>query len=353
MKILITGGAGFVGSNLAIKFKLKYPSYTIYVADNLTRRGSELNLPLLSKQGIKFFHADIRLAQDLNELPAPDVIVDASADPSVMSGISNSPVKILQSNLFATVNLLELALQHQSNFVFLSTSRVYPYGLLNEVLLEETSTRFTLKQPQSIPGIGEKGISEAFPLTGARSFYGAAKLSSELLIQEYADLKGLKASILRSGVIAGPGQFGKVDQGVLVFWLASHYWKKDLAYLGYGGAGKQVRDIVHIDDLFLLIDQQVHSFDRFANTTFNIGGGLANSISLHELTELCQRVTGNRVTITSVPENRKADVPFYVTDNTLIENKTGWKAQRSVEDIAVDVFAWIKNNEQELRSVLY
>src|SRR5580765_919117 len=104
MKILITGGAGFVGFNLACKLKNMYPEYEITVVENLVRRGSEINLPTLKKNGIDFIHADIRVESDLQGLSPMDLIIDASADPSILSGIISSTVKVLQSNLFATVN---------------------------------------------------------------------------------------------------------------------------------------------------------------------------------------------------------------------------------------------------------
>ena len=116
---------------------------------------------------------------------------------------------------------------------------------------------------QDLEGVSLNGINEDFSTSTYRSFYGSSKLACELLIQEYAQFKGLKATINRSGVISGPGQFGKVDQGVLVHWLTSFLWKKDLAYFGYGGTGKQVRDSLHFDDLMSLIDKEIQNQDKF------------------------------------------------------------------------------------------
>ena len=107
-------------------------------------------------------------------------------------------------------------------------------------------------------------------MEGARSFYGTTKLSSELFIQEYAAFYGLKAAITRFGVIAGPRQMGKTDQGVVTLWMAKHYWKQSLKYIGYGGTGKQVRDILHVDDLVDLVDLQIHEIEKFVGKIFNV-----------------------------------------------------------------------------------
>ena len=107
------------------------------------------------------------------------------------------------------------------------------------------------------PGASPAGIAEDFPLEGARTLYGATKLAAELLVAEYADAFGLQAVIDRCGVIAGPWQMGKVDQGVFTYWMLAHHFGRPLRYIGYGGAGKQVRDLLHVDDLVDLVDEQL------------------------------------------------------------------------------------------------
>jgi CDP-paratose 2-epimerase len=352
MHIVITGGAGFVGSHLALAFKAKYPEYQITCLDNLKRRGSELNLPHLKAAGVAFLHADIRNAEDLEAAGPFDCLIDASAEPSVLAGLHSSIVQLINNNLFGTVNCLEAAKKNKASFVFLSTSRVYPIAPLESLDFIEKETRFEWTSRQQLPGVSDKGVSEDFPLIGSRSFYGATKLASELLIEEYAAVQGLKTVINRCGVIAGAGQMGKVDQGVLVLWVARHFWRKPLTYNGYGGQGKQLRDVLHSSDLFRLVERQVHEMEKFAGKTFNVGGGAENSVSLQELTRLCEETTGNRIHIQQVPENRPLDLRIYVTDNSRIEQFCGWRPTVSVKQIVEEVNKWIEVNRMVLEPIL-
>lgn len=351
-KILITGGCGFVGSSLALTFKENYPQYEIYVMDNLKRKGSELNIPRLSKSGIKFIHGDIRNKEDFDSLPAVNTIIDASAEPSVLAGINSAPDYLLNTNLVGTINCLNYAARHKADIIFLSTSRVYPIEQLDRMAFEETENRFQLANKQNITGCSHKGISEEFPLKGVRSLYGATKLASELLIEEYRYFFRLKTVINRCGVLTGPWQMGKVDQGVVVLWMAKHFWKQKLSYIGYGGEGKQVRDILHVSDLYRLVDYQLHNIEKVNGEVFNVGGGNEVSLSLKEMTSLCQNITGNKITIDRVVQNREADIRIYLTDNTKVQTHTGWRPQISAEKILQDVYLWIKDNHKELEGIL-
>jgi CDP-paratose 2-epimerase len=243
-------------------------------------------------------------------------------------------------------------LKNNAKLIFLSTSRVYPIDTIEKANYIEHSTRFLFDENQSEIGISNKGISEKLSLEGARSFYGTTKLSSEMFIQEYAVFYGLKAAITRFGVIAGPRQMGKTDQGVVTLWMAKHYWKQSLKYIGYGGEGKQVRDLLHVDDLVDLIDLQIHQTEKFQGKIYNVGGGIQNSASLLEMTAICEKITGNKIQIGSEEETRSADLRIYISDNTLIEEEIGWKPTKNVEQIFTDIFHWIKNNETQLESIL-
>lgn len=350
--ILITGGSGFVGANLSLRIKEKYPSYNIFALDNLKRRGSELNLPALKRAGITFIHGDIRNKEDLDFKEDIDLVIDAAAEPSVLAGMDGSTDYLVQTNFNGTINALNLALRKKAGFIFLSTSRVYPIHSIENIAYHETDTRFEINAEQTIAGISVKGISEKADLNGMRSLYGSSKLASELFVKEYQELFGIKAVINRCGVITGPYQMGKVDQGVIVLWMARHFWKRGIQYIGYGGSGKQVRDIMHIDDLFDLIDYQMHNMEQVNGRTFNAGGGREVSVSLKELSALCSSITGNKVEETPVLQDRPGDIRIYITDNTAIHAHTGWKPKRKVETILTDIFDWIKTNERELKPVL-
>jgi CDP-paratose 2-epimerase len=225
--------------------------------------------------------------------------------------------------------------------------------LLNEIPLTENSTRFTFNVIENkIAGVSEKGVSEQFPLHGARSFYGTTKLAAELLVEEYAAFYGLKTIVNRCGVLTGAWQMGKVDQGVVVLWMAKHFWKKELGYFGFGGEGKQVRDMLHVHDLYRLLEIQLANPSVYAGKPWNVGGGETLSVSLQELTHICEQITGNKIPIKSVKENRVADIPWYITDASEIKKVAGWEPKYTVEMIMQDVYDWMKENEGMLKPIL-
>lgn len=350
-RILITGGAGFVGSNLAVAFRNHFPDVEVLVLDNLSRRGSEFSLKRLKDVGVQFHHGDIRCPEDFEQLPKFQWLIDCSAEPSVHAGAGGSPKKVLDINLCGTINCLEAARKNDARFLFLSTSRVYPISGLGNIPFQEDETRFSWNPEEGTHGCSKDGIQETFPLEGARSFYGASKLSSELLIHEYCHSYGMSALINRCGVLAGPWQMGKVDQGVISLWVARHYFEKPLKYIGYGGTGKQVRDVLHVDDLFQLLVLQMKSPEGWKGQVFNAGGGLDKSVSLCELTELCQEVTQKKISILPDERTNPLDVRIYVTDNERVSKAYHWQPQHSVKTVVENTFQWITENESDLSQV--
>jgi len=213
-----------VGSSLARRFQEESKNNSVVVLDNLRRRGSEINLPDLKNRGIKFCHGDIRVQDDLNDLNGNfDLIIEASAEPSVLYGVTQSPAYVLNSNLSGTLNCLKFAKERCGAFLFLSTSRVYSMEPLRAILLDEAESRFKVRDQVSIPGLTSRGVSEVFATHLPRSFYGATKLASEMIIQEYVYAYKMPALINRCSVICGPGQFGKPDQGVFSLWAIHHF----------------------------------------------------------------------------------------------------------------------------------
>jgi CDP-paratose 2-epimerase len=351
-RVLITGGAGFVGANVAVALAQRHPDWEVVALDNLHRRGSELNLPRLDEAGVSFLRADVRNRAGLDEVGAIDALLECSAEPSALVGMSGETDYPFETNLVGAYNCLELARRAGAAFLFLSTSRVYPYGALSELRLEEGETRFELAAEQPVEGASAAGISESFPLAGPRTLYGATKLAAELLIEEYRANFGLHTVIDRCGVIAGPWQMGRVDQGVFSLWLLHHHFRRPLSYIGYGGGGRQVRDLLHVDDLIELVDEQLADPAAWSGFVGNVGGGRERSLSLLETTEICRELTGNEVPIGVVDEPRPGDVPVYLSDCSRLFARTDWRPHREAREILADTHSWIRAHEEPLAQAL-
>ena len=351
-RLVVTGGAGFVGANLACGFRDRYPALSVVCLDNLKRRGAELSLPRLREAGVEFVHGDIRNPSDLAALGHFDALIECSAEPSVLAGYGAQRGYVLEANLFGAVHCLEAALRQDADVVFLSTSRVYPIERLAELAWDEAETRYRLTDSQVVPGASSRGIAVDFPIGGARSFYGATKLCAELLIAEYVDACGLRAVVNRCGVVSGPWQMGRVDQGVAAWWLLRHHFGGTLRYIGFAGSGKQVRDFMHWEDLLDLVEIELSDMERVKGRTFHAGGGLENSASLIELTELAQKVTGRSVPVEREKQTRPGDVRIFVTDNAATTNELGWRPRRSLQQTLEETYAWITSHAGALQSAL-
>jgi CDP-paratose 2-epimerase len=351
-RVLVTGGAGFVGASLAVGLASRHPTWDVLALDNLRRRGSELNLPRLRAAAVRFGHGDVRALGDLLDIGGIDAIVECSAEPSVMAGVDGSPDYVVQTNLIGAYNCLELARRTGAQLIFLSTSRVYPVAALEALDYRELDTRLELTDEQALQGASSRGIAESFPLAGARTLYGATKLCSEHLIEEYAATYGLRTVIDRCGVIAGPWQMGKVDQGVFTYWMLAHHFRRPLSYIGFGGSGKQVRDLLHVDDLVDLVDEQLENPDGWDGTIVNVGGGVDGSLSLQETTALCREITGRILDVASAGEDRPGDIPIYISDCKRLYEITEWRPRRGPAETLSDIHAWIVDNEAALATAL-
>ncbi len=352
-KVLITGGCGFVGSNLAVAFVQE--GYDVTVLDNLSRRGSEILRDRVLEQGITFVRGDVRNPADLAGVGGEFcLMIECSAEPSVLVGTKGEEARyVLDVNLQGAINCFEWARERRVPVIFLSSSRVYPYDKINACRFHEAETRFELAE--GCAGVMPGGVGIDMPIKGIRSLYGATKLCAELILQEYSAQYGLPSIIDRCGVIAGPWQLGKADQGVFTFWLANHYFKKPLKYIGFGGKGKQVRDLLHVDDLTALVLRQadclIDEKSFFRGEVFNAGGSLHSNLSLLETTKIAAELTGSRLEIGSVLEDRPADVIWFVTDNGDTEKIFNWKPKKDGKEILSDTFRWLKENEAAFTKV--
>lgn len=352
MRILVTGGAGFVGSSLSLMLKRDRPDVEVCAFDNLRRRGSELALARLRAGGVEFVHGDVRARADISDAGAFDLLLECSAEPSVQAGYDGSPAYVIETNLTGTAHCLDFARTHGADVIFLSTSRVYPIPGLRSLPLERRNDRLEIVENASGPGWSARGITVDFPLAGHRSMYGATKLASELLIEEYRAMYGVRAVVNRCGVLSGPWQMGKVDQGFMVLWASRHLFGTGLTYVGFGGEGLQVRDVLHVDDLYALIRLQIADFSRYDGAVFNVGGGRGSSVSLLELTKMCRDRAGREIPMGRRAETNPADVPYYVTDNAQVTAASGWAPQRDVTVLLDDIYAWLRTHRTMLEPIL-
>ena len=333
MKILITGGCGFVGSNLALFLKKK--GFTVHTLDNLTRKGSTYNSNLLKKQKIKNYKINISNIKKIKSLPKYDLILDCCAEAAVEIS-KNDFDKVINTNLIGTINILKKSKNDKSKIIFISSSRIYPLEEMNKVIKNKN-----LKSKIKI----SKMFSEKDKIIGPKTIYGLTKLCSEMLIEEFSYAYQLKYLINRCGVISGPLQFGKQDQGFVSLWIWRHLNKKKLSYIGYGGYGNQIRDVLHIDDLSELILLQIKNINKINNKLFTVGGSKTSYTSLSQLTKLCQKITGNKIKMGKVSKTSSYDIPYYLSDNTHVSNTYRWKPKRNINQVVMDTFLWLKKNK--------
>ena len=348
MRVLITGGCGFIGSTLALA--CRRVGWDVVCLDNLMRRGSELLRERVCAAGAEFVHGDVRVPDDLTRAGRPDVLVECSAEPSVLAGTRPDGAQyVVETNLTGATNCFEFARRQGCGVIFLSTSRVYPFDYLGRGQFREMPSRF--EYAGGLAGVSATGVSTACPLDGRRSLYGATKLAAEFILQEYAHAFDLPAIINRCGLVSGPWQLGKSDQGVIAFWLARHQYNQPLSYIGHGGTGKQVRDVLHVDDLCDLLLKQISQVTSYRGEVFHAGGGAECSVSLCELSARCAALAGRRLEIAAQPVGRPADLAWYVTDNGTTGAAFDWQPRRDVDAVLGDIHRWMRENDLLARRI--
>ena len=337
MKVLISGVCGFAGSHLARYLVESHEGITIVGVDNLARSGSETNRVSLKRLGVQLFHGDIRMASDLETLPVADWVIDAAAQPSVLAGRDGktSTRQLLEHNLLGTINLLEYCRASRAGLILLSTSRVYSIPTLTQLPLRAESLAYTLDGGQPWPAaVSSAGVAEGFSTEAPISLYGATKLASERLAQEYAAGFQVPVWINRCGVLAGAGQFGTAEQGIFSYWLHAHATRRSLKYIGFGGRDSRsgTRSIRTTWRAWWISSCARRTWPAPQRVRWP-----ANSMSLAQLTAWCDQRFGPHQPM-SDDSQRPYDVPWLILDSgkALDGNRVGAPHQlpQILEEIA-------------------
>jgi CDP-paratose 2-epimerase len=338
MKILVTGGAGFIGCNLAAFYLKK--GCKVIVFDNLSRKGVEKNLKWLRlnhKTGLTFIKNDIRNFNSIKEAAeGVDLILHTAAQVAVTSSVKN-PREDFEINTLGTFNILEAARQCNTSptIIFCSTNKVYGDNV-NKIPLVEKETRYEFSYPKFIDG-----ISEDFPTdANEHTPYGASKYAADTYVRDYSSTFGLKTVTFRLSCIYGIRQFGNEDQGWLAHFVISTLFGRQLVIYG---DGKQVRDILFIDDLVNAFDLAYRNIGKTKGQVYNIGGGPKNTISLIELLNLLKDF-GLKVRY-KIDDWRPADQKVYIS-NIKKANEFGWKPKIPPKTGIKMLLEWVSENKR-------
>lgn len=331
--ILITGGAGFIGVNTAAHFARK--GWNVVAIDNLSRRGAAENLAWLKATAVVAFEeADVRnapLLESLLERHHPDVVVHLAGQVAVTTSLAN-PREDFEINALGTFNLLEaVRLKSPGSFViFSSTNKVY--GRMEDLGIEERETRYEFRD---IP----QGVSEERRLD-FHSPYGCSKGAADQYTLDYHKSYGLKTVTFRQSCIYGPHQFGVEDQGWVAWFIIAALLDRPITIYG---DGKQVRDVLHVEDLARLYEMAAMNVDKINGKAYNIGGGPENAISLLELLALLEKRLGRPIPRTK-GDWRRGDQPVYVSHLSRVSADLGWRPSISWEQGIAMLADWVEKN---------
>jgi CDP-paratose 2-epimerase len=341
MKILVTGGAGFIGSHVAEHYAKE--GSEVIVLDNLSRveiLGRKMGDPIYNwnylknnYRNIKLIKADIRNFEEVKAISKDvDAIVHAAAQVAVTTSLSDPRIDF-EINAFGTFNVLEAARLNDAALIFCSTNKVYGENV-NKIPVKEEEKRYCFADEKY-----RNGIPETFPidLTG-HSPYGCSKLAADIYVQDYAYTYGLKTGVFRMSCIYGERQFGVEDQGWISWLTIATLTGKPITIYG---DGKQVRDVLYVGDL-------MDAFDKFLNSklkheVFNIGGGPKNTLSLLELLEMLKRMSGVNPKV-SFAEWRPADQKVYISNINRAKTSLSWEPKTSPENGVKRLVNWVSNN---------
>lgn len=338
MKLLITGGCGFLGSNLASDALVRGDELIVF--DNLYRNGSRDNLAWLQSQGeFRFEHGDIRNQNDITRLvreTKPDAIFHLAGQVAMTTSIAN-PRMDFEVNVMGTHNLLEAVRQYapSATVVYSSTNKVY--GDLEQYTYRETETRYEcIEKP--------KGFDESTPLE-FHSPYGCSKGAADQYMLDYARIFGLKTAVFRHSSMYGGRQFATYDQG-WVGWFCQKALEAKKGILKspikISGNGKQVRDVLHADDMKRLYMSAVSDIELASGHVFNVGGGFANSLSLLELFSLLEKITGTKLMIEK-NEARVSDQRIFVSNIEKANDMLNWYPVVNKNDGIMKMINWVEH----------
>ncbi|NJM05816.1 NAD-dependent epimerase/dehydratase family protein [Candidatus Gracilibacteria bacterium] len=335
MRTLITGGAGFIGSNLAARLIARGHAVTIF--DNLSRPRTAYNLGWLQGLGehgpgtLTFVEGDLRDFSALEQLaPKADTIVHLAGQVAVTTSVQN-PRDDFMVNALGTLNVLEAArlAPQQPAVIYSSTNKVY--GSMEEVAIVEEPTRYRYRD---LP----HGIDERFPID-FHSPYGCSKGAGDQYVRDYARIYGLRTTVFRQSTIYGPRQFGVEDQGWAAHFAIATLMGRPITIYG---DGKQVRDMLYIDDLIDLYELAIANNERTVGQIYNVGGGMAHTISIwQEFQPLISHLAGHTVQPTSHGEWRPGDQQVCVLDTRKVERDLGWQPKTSFPTGMQRLWDWI------------
>ncbi len=336
-RYLVTGGAGFIGSNYVNRLLARGEDVVVY--DNLSRSGAQRNLEWLrgkhGKDAFQLIAADVRDAQVLQQAAADrDVIVHLAAQVAVTTSVTH-PREDFEINALGTFNMLEAA-RASGKFpavVYASTNKVY--GGMEEVTVVEEETRYRYAD---FPF----GISEAQPLD-FHSPYGCSKGCGDQYVRDYHRIYDLPTVVMRQSCIYGPRQFGVEDQGWLAWFVIAALTGKPISIYG---DGKQVRDVLYVEDLLDAYDAALSHLNRSAGQVFNVGGGADNVISVwKEFQPMLELAVGHAVPV-ALGDWRPGDQRIYVSDIRKAEHVLGWQPRYGVRAGLRELFEWVKANRE-------
>jgi len=335
--IVIFGGAGFIGSNWTERL-LRTTDAKIHVFDNLSRQGTRHNLEYLQKTAghsgrLQITVGDVRDAAMVSRaVQYATEIYNFAAQVAVTTSLAD-PRLDFEVNLGGTFNILEAARRNEQKpyLLFTSTNKVYGNSGDGEVRVD--GARYVTD--------GRSGTDESQPLD-FHSPYGCSKGSADQYVRDYARIYGLRSVVFRMSCIAGPRQFGSEDQGWVAHFLYSALEGKPVTIFG---DGRQVRDILYVEDLLCAFEAAYANREHTAGQIYNIGGGQQNTISLLELMDRMERLTGARTTC-KFGEQRAGDQLIYVTDHGKFSSHTGWQPRVSLDGIVNGICNWYRGHHQ-------